>query len=322
LKSNQEINPLFDLICPITKEPLTKKGNWLISSISGTRYPIRDGIPSFVSSDSLFEGRFTGSVVKIKYRDNFLRRIFTEISASQHRPRFFLKNLHPHKVILDLGCGGGGMGRVFTQYGEVVGLDTSLTSCFNARKIYKTVIHARAENIPFPDEYFDCLVSTDMLGHISEANKGKVWTEMHRVLKPAGFMLHAIETDSKSPLIRAIKKYPELYRQNHVIKPGHIGLELPSVALDRLGRFGFRILEVDPFHGPIPPVSVFASWLEGHFARPRWANILLPMLKVILISRITMAIWDLLVGLWEKVSSCVIPLDWHSAILVFCQKKT
>jgi len=39
-------NKLLDiLVCPLTKEPLKRDGDWLLNERLGIRYPIRDGIP-------------------------------------------------------------------------------------------------------------------------------------------------------------------------------------------------------------------------------------------------------------------------------------
>jgi ubiquinone/menaquinone biosynthesis C-methylase UbiE len=46
------------------------------------------------------------------------------------------------------------------------------------------IIRATGENIPFPDNYFDIVYSTNVLEHVS--NPGKVLDESMRVLKPNG----------------------------------------------------------------------------------------------------------------------------------------
>ncbi len=33
------------LVCPLTRSPLQLDGQWLVGSVGGLRYPIRDGIP-------------------------------------------------------------------------------------------------------------------------------------------------------------------------------------------------------------------------------------------------------------------------------------
>lgn len=33
------------LVCPLTRSPLTVEGEFLVASVGGLRYPIRDGIP-------------------------------------------------------------------------------------------------------------------------------------------------------------------------------------------------------------------------------------------------------------------------------------
>lgn len=49
-------------------------------------------------------------------------------------------------MILDLGCGGGS--EAIKKKGEIIGLDISLPSLKNARKLYKNVVLADLKNLP------------------------------------------------------------------------------------------------------------------------------------------------------------------------------
>lgn len=45
--------------------------------------------------------------------------------------------------------------------------------------------------LPFPSGYFDAVVSEDVLGHIPFDEKEKTYSEMYRVLRLGGLMVHA-----------------------------------------------------------------------------------------------------------------------------------
>ena len=41
------------LVCPITKSPLRRDGDFLISEVGGLKYPIKDGIPSLLPTAAI-----------------------------------------------------------------------------------------------------------------------------------------------------------------------------------------------------------------------------------------------------------------------------
>lgn len=47
MPSNATIDPelLKILVCPLTRSPLKVEGEFLVGSVGGLRYPVRDGIP-------------------------------------------------------------------------------------------------------------------------------------------------------------------------------------------------------------------------------------------------------------------------------------
>lgn len=113
-------------------------------------------------------------------------------------------------------------------YGSVLGMDVSIGSLKYARNICKDVVRASVTQIPCPFDYFDVVVSQDVLGHVPLNEKAQAYSEMYRVLKAGGFMVHAaIESDINSFWFRFAKKCPDLFKTHHIDKHGHIGLELP-----------------------------------------------------------------------------------------------
>jgi len=116
----------------------------------------------------------------------------------------FLPTLDRKHKIIEIGCGAGGLSRRLAQIvteGEVVGLDISegYIKKLNRSKgrdksgDYKNLVFTlgSAEDIPYPDDYFDHAVCSESFGFWSEPEKGLA--EVERVLKPGG-KLHIVNS--------------------------------------------------------------------------------------------------------------------------------
>lgn len=103
--------------------------------------------------------------------------------------------------ILDLGCGEGEIARqVFFNKGESFvklewGLDNDKEMVRKAKKsgVYKQVILAGAEKIPFKNGIVDLVFSNSVLEHIKEIET--VLKEVSRVLKPSGRLIATMPSD-------------------------------------------------------------------------------------------------------------------------------
>ena len=91
--------------------------------------------------------------------------------------------------ILDIACGGGALSLKIAEKGcEVYGVDLSEDTINSAKrlaageKIACAFKVGSAEDLPYPDEYFDKVVCSSSLEHFKDDIKAL--KEMHRVLKP------------------------------------------------------------------------------------------------------------------------------------------
>lgn len=211
--------------------------------------------------------------------------------------------------LLDLGCARGR--EVFAeQAASVVGIDLARNALADCRRRYGAAAEGSLTALPFPDAAFDCVVSSHVFGHIRPELKDAALAEMRRVLRPGGSCLHVIETDSSHPLIALAKTRPELYRRHLIEQDGHVGLELPSRALERFARAGFELeaLEkMDP--GRLHP-RLTLKWFDNEFSKTeaRFAE-LTRRAKRVLESPVRLAATEIALGFEHRGSAQAAPLD-------------
>ncbi|MBZ9569409.1 class I SAM-dependent methyltransferase [Patescibacteria group bacterium] len=115
------------------------------------------------------------------------------------------------KKVLDLGCGSGRHIVYLAKHGfEVYGIDIApkgiritqswlkkekLSSNLKVNNIYK--------KLPYPNNFFDALISTQALHHNKIRNIRKLIKEIERILKPKGFIFITV---SKKGSIKEIPK--------------------------------------------------------------------------------------------------------------------
>jgi SAM-dependent methyltransferase len=90
--------------------------------------------------------------------------------------------------VLEIGGGDGYMASKISQKGYRI---TSVDP-FPRRPSYYNVKKMNAENLEYPDNKFDIVFSSNVLEHIK--NLRKVLSEMIKVLKPNGIMIHSVPT--------------------------------------------------------------------------------------------------------------------------------
>ena len=91
-----------------------------------------------------------------------------------------IKDLY-NKRLLDVGCGGGALGKLIEgKGGNVTYLDIKLN---NIKNIKGTKICGDGRYLPFKDKAFDYVVSSDVLEHLHEKDRKKFINEMIRVAR-------------------------------------------------------------------------------------------------------------------------------------------
>jgi len=118
-----------------------------------------------------------------------LRRAFPRGNARVWEPR--LRGDRGPLCILDVGCGTGATLAVLTEFGQVVGIDSSpeaLRWC-RRRAPYHLVL-ARGEALPVKGEAADVITALDLLEHIPD--DGAAVVEFARVLRPGGLLVATV----------------------------------------------------------------------------------------------------------------------------------
>lgn len=111
-------------------------------------------------------------------------------------------------VVLEIGAGAGFQAKRLAELGySVCAIDISQS---NYRK-YRVwpVEEYNGRDIPYPDNYFDIVFSSNVLEHIREIKLFQ--TEMQRVLKPQGFAVHIVPTSSWR-IWTSVAHYPYLLK--------------------------------------------------------------------------------------------------------------
>lgn len=122
------------------------------------------------------------------------------IKLKDSKPWLRLANLPVNGKLLDVGGGTGRVARVLApNVSEVVISDLSfgmLKHGQNTKKLNQT--QSTAENLPFPNDYFERVIMVDAFHHIIDAQLTA--QEMWRVTKPRGRIIIE-EPDIRNPVI-------------------------------------------------------------------------------------------------------------------------
>lgn len=116
--------------------------------------------------------------------------------------------------ILDVGCGNIRDSRLLVKEGcKVWGIDNSIGMIMEAKKIAQkegldniTILRESATHLPFPDEYFDKILCSEVIEHIPEYQL--CITEMARCLKRGGTLV--ITTPNRMSLYGLNRSFVEL----------------------------------------------------------------------------------------------------------------
>ncbi len=324
------------LACPNCRTTLLRDDDACRCPACSITYPSIGGIVCFLKPDETFNpGRFedkqkeaweTSARLRKRIRTSRLLSIANSLrirfSLSGRRDRVFqryLRNPGKRAWILDIGCGGGR--HYFTRFGHVIGVDPVLELLQEAGELYDAVYQCGGGGLPFPDESFDFVVSTDVIGHLMPETKDALFREMYRVLKRGGRSIHVIETDSVGPWFKLARKSPELFHTYFVERPGHFGLELPSALRQRFRRHGFEEVYLGKMSSRIQEPGFVSGSFDNEY-RGLFPNLGLLIALDRLLAR-SFPVKELLNFLLEplaRIDDLLTPLDFASGVLAVFER--
>ena len=325
------------LVCPQCRAALLRTGEARNCSGCGIPYRHNDGVLSFLTPDerfneSVYEAKQIAAWTASAQLRNRIRRskfltfinaIRIRFSLSGRRDRVFLKEMKPRasrdRLILDLGCGGGR--HYFCDYGYVVGVDPVLPLLKLAGEIYDEVYQTSGFKLPFADSTFDYVVSSDVLGHISAENKDVLFSEMNRVLKPSGRIVHCSEADATNVWYRIAHHHPQLFEKYFVDMPGHIGLETIPELHKRLTRHGFHPIRLQKLGGAVQECGALASCFDNEYKnKSRILGFLVSIDKVLSRNYGLREMLNFLLEPLAQLNDALTPLDHGVGALIVYEK--
>jgi ubiquinone/menaquinone biosynthesis C-methylase UbiE len=108
-----------------------------------------------------------------------LKRVFSEVKVKNPNETF----------ILEIGAGTGRQAREMAEYGYHVEAIDLASSNYSPHRSWP-IIDYDGKNIPFPDNHFDIVFSSNVLEHMTQVVKFQ--DEIMRVLKPDGIAIHIV----------------------------------------------------------------------------------------------------------------------------------
>lgn len=169
----------------------------------------------------------------------FLKTIGTPNFVRRIEWKKLIKWVNPEKKekILDLACGFGLLSIIMAKKGcSVYGVDVNQNVIERAKElassenVFCEFIVGDAENLTFPNEFFDKIVSSSSLEHFN--NDVKALEECYRVLKPGGSIVITVDSLSYPINDKLKKKHKKLHHVVNYYDKNHLKELFKNVNLD------------------------------------------------------------------------------------------
>jgi 2-polyprenyl-3-methyl-5-hydroxy-6-metoxy-1,4-benzoquinol methylase len=93
------------------------------------------------------------------------------------------------KIILDIGCADGSLGKIFKKSNQVIGVDISKEDLKKAKKVLDQtfLVDLNSQKIPLKNQSVDIIICSEVIEHLLPGNK--LLSEAKRILKKDGFLI-------------------------------------------------------------------------------------------------------------------------------------
>jgi 2-polyprenyl-3-methyl-5-hydroxy-6-metoxy-1,4-benzoquinol methylase len=147
--------------------------------------------------------------------------------------------------VLDIGCGGGGLGEALTGKGcNLIGWDLSPDRTQERGKFYDSLVKKDIEKEEFGQEKYDVIVLADVLEHLTYPEK--VLKKSRESLNSGGIVLVSLPNvaylDNRIGLLKGNWNYTD----HGILDQTHLKFFTLFTAEQLLLSAGYRIQEIDP----------------------------------------------------------------------------
>jgi ubiquinone/menaquinone biosynthesis C-methylase UbiE len=193
---------VLSMLCdPDTRYPFELDGNTLRNTATGRIYPIRDGIPLFVSTVTGPNLKYQAMYNRIAPGYDLAERIYSWLSRKPDFRREFLNELEVPEGsrVLEVSVGTGANLRYLPDNVDFYGIDLSWGMLHRCQKNLKRwnrrahLFHGEAERLPFRVEAFDCVFHVGGINFFTD--KARAIKEMIWVARPGAKILIVDETE-------------------------------------------------------------------------------------------------------------------------------
>lgn len=175
--------------------------------------------------------------------------MFMAIIRSQEAMLFQKYNKLVKGKILDFGCGEGFFTELVFGKGKInVGLDLFNNKRVEEAKkenVYKKISLYDGDTIPYPDNYFNTIVSNCVLEHIPDVKSSL--KEIQRVLKPCGFFITSVMADQWEDNLFGTKLFGNGYKKYMRKTQFHHNLFSVEKWQSYFKKTGFKIQSVEGY---------------------------------------------------------------------------
>ncbi len=94
--------------------------------------------------------------------------------------------------ILDLGCGRGWLTNLLSQFGVIIGIEPVLKVVNHAKRLFPNIDFRSGTSADLLEEYlnyFDLIVSSEVIEHIADLHKSQFVNDINALLKEDGFVI-------------------------------------------------------------------------------------------------------------------------------------
>lgn len=159
------------LVCPACRRALGGSPSALVCLACGKSFPLEDGIADFA------EGRYFDDHPDPNALSENVRRAMANENEGRRIEDYYLPALRSTgaRRVLDSGCGNGEavdvlLGAGFDAWGH--DLSAFRKWQWRSRKHPERLVVADGLNLPFPDGFFDAVISSGVLEHVGVSERG------------------------------------------------------------------------------------------------------------------------------------------------------